>query len=154
MKIVVDASIVVSAFILGGEPRKVIERVFNCVDKLYVTKEILAEFTDAVNRPKFCADADETKSYIRKIALKGRKATPPKRSRNRNGNTPDNKYIACGAAGNAAYIISGDAHLLELKQYENIRILTAKEYLETMSKLEAYFRASEALPSILEMRNK
>jgi putative PIN family toxin of toxin-antitoxin system len=148
MKIVVDVNTVVSAFILGGEPRKVLERVFNGDDKLYVTKEILAEFTDVVNRPKFCLEASEIKSYIRKIGLNGRKATPPKRSRNGNGNTPDNKYIACGAAGNAAYIISGDAHLLELKQYGNIKILTAKEYLETIGRLEAYFRASKAIPSI------
>jgi predicted nucleic acid-binding protein len=28
------------------------------------------------------------------------------------------------------YIISGDIHLLELKEYEKIKIVTAKEYLE------------------------
>jgi predicted nucleic acid-binding protein len=28
------------------------------------------------------------------------------------------------------YIISGDIHLLELKEYDTIKIVTAKDYLE------------------------
>jgi predicted nucleic acid-binding protein len=31
---------------------------------------------------------------------------------------------------NVDYIISGDIHLLELKEYDHIKIVTAKNYLE------------------------
>jgi len=45
----------------------------------------------------------------------------------------DNKYIECGASADADFIISGDVHLLEMKEYGKIKIVTAKEYLELFS---------------------
>ena len=42
----------------------------------------------------------------------------------------DNKFLECGIVGKADCIISGDVHLLELKRYGDIRIITVKEYLE------------------------
>jgi putative PIN family toxin of toxin-antitoxin system len=36
----------------------------------------------------------------------------------------DNKFIACAVEGNADFLISGDHHLIELNNYENIQILT------------------------------
>jgi len=42
----------------------------------------------------------------------------------------DDKYIECGTTANVDYIVSGDIHLLELGNYENIKIVTAKEYLD------------------------
>ena len=42
----------------------------------------------------------------------------------------EKKYIECGIAANADYIISGDIHLLEMREYGNIKIVSPKEYLE------------------------
>ncbi len=36
----------------------------------------------------------------------------------------DDKFLACAVNGGADYIISGDAHLLNLKEYRGIQILT------------------------------
>jgi uncharacterized protein len=41
----------------------------------------------------------------------------------------DNKIIACALAAEADYIISGDKHLLKIKQHERIPIIGAKEFL-------------------------
>ena len=41
----------------------------------------------------------------------------------------DNKFIECAVTNNADYIISGDNHLLNLREYENIKILSPKEFL-------------------------
>ncbi|MDR0455112.1 MAG: hypothetical protein LBH20_00320, partial [Treponema sp.] len=45
----------------------------------------------------------------------------------------DDKYIKCAISGDVNYIISGDIHLLEIKKYENIKIIKAKEYLDIVS---------------------
>jgi putative PIN family toxin of toxin-antitoxin system len=42
----------------------------------------------------------------------------------------DNHVLACAKETNAHFIVSGDRHLLQLGQYENIRILTASRFLE------------------------
>lgn len=41
----------------------------------------------------------------------------------------DNRVLECTVAAGANYIISGDKHLLKLKQYQGISILTATEFL-------------------------
>ena len=42
----------------------------------------------------------------------------------------DDKFINCAKDARALYIVSGDKDLLVLRQYENIQIVTAKEFCE------------------------
>jgi predicted nucleic acid-binding protein len=42
----------------------------------------------------------------------------------------DDKYLVCATEGNAEYIISGDSHLLQLGNWEGIKVITAKDFLE------------------------
>jgi putative PIN family toxin of toxin-antitoxin system len=41
----------------------------------------------------------------------------------------DNRYVECAVAGGAQYIITGDEHLLELGEYEGIRVLTPAAFV-------------------------
>ncbi|MDD5621849.1 MAG: putative toxin-antitoxin system toxin component, PIN family [Actinomycetota bacterium] len=41
----------------------------------------------------------------------------------------DNKFIECAVTNRADYIISGDNHLLNLRECRNIKILSPKEFL-------------------------
>jgi uncharacterized protein len=42
----------------------------------------------------------------------------------------DNKFIECAVAGQAKHIITNDKHLLKIKHFRNIIILTPKAFLE------------------------
>ena len=42
----------------------------------------------------------------------------------------DDKFIGCAKDARALYIVSGDKDLLVLEHYENIQIVTAKEFCE------------------------
>jgi len=42
----------------------------------------------------------------------------------------DNKVLECSLEGKADYIITGDRHLLNLKQFGKTEILTASEFLQ------------------------
>jgi len=130
MKIVLDANIFVSSFFWGGNPRLVLERVITGIDELFVTKEILDEIETVVERPKFHADKEKTAYLINSIEEIGNKIVPKKRIKNGSRDKTDNKYLECGITADVDYIISGDIDLLELKEYKNIKIITAKKYLE------------------------
>ena len=43
--------------------------------------------------------------------------------------TSDDKFIECAYISNADYIVSGDRHLLNLKSYKGIEILSARDLL-------------------------
>jgi putative PIN family toxin of toxin-antitoxin system len=45
---------------------------------------------------------------------------------------PDNRYLECAVEGAAAYIVSGDRLLLTLREYQEIRILTPRSFLEAV----------------------
>lgn len=42
----------------------------------------------------------------------------------------DNKFLGCAKDAKALYIVSGDKDLLVLEKFENIEIITAKEFCE------------------------
>jgi putative PIN family toxin of toxin-antitoxin system len=130
MKVVLDANIFVSSFFWGGNPRLVLKRAIAKQDELFITKEILEEIRDVIGRPKFHASKDQIEHYIKSIGNIGKMVAATGEIRNGSRDKTDNKYIECGIAGNADYIISGYVHLLEIKKYGNIKIITAKEYLE------------------------
>jgi predicted nucleic acid-binding protein len=46
----------------------------------------------------------------------------------------DNKFIECALECKANYIISGDTHLLNLKEYEGIKIIKSSEFLKVFYK--------------------
>jgi len=130
MKIVIDANVFVSSFFWGGNPRLVLERVIAGADELFITKEILDEIESVVGRPKFHADKEKTAYFINSIEEIGNKIVPKRHIKNGSRDKADNKYLECGITADVDYIISGDIDLLELKEYENIKIVTAKNYLD------------------------
>ena len=132
MRLVLDANIFISSFFWGGNPRMVLERVIEGIDELFVTKEILDEIEEVIGRPKFHADKVEIDYFINSIEEIGNRIIPKMQIINGSKDKTDNKYIECGMAAKVNYIISGDIHLLELREYGKIKIITAREYLEVI----------------------
>ena len=130
MKIVLDANIFISALFWGGNPREALERAINKIDELYVSKDILDEIENVIGRPKFHIEKEKIEYIIRSIEDISVKITPVKKIKKGSRDLNDNKYIECAITAEADFIISGDIHLLELKQYKKIKIITVKEYLE------------------------
>ncbi|KKR91788.1 MAG: putative toxin-antitoxin system toxin component, PIN family [Candidatus Levybacteria bacterium RIFCSPHIGHO2_02_FULL_39_36] len=46
----------------------------------------------------------------------------------------DDKFLWCAIEGKADYIISGDHHLLDLKEYEGVKILSPHDFLTILEK--------------------
>jgi len=46
----------------------------------------------------------------------------------------DNKFLECAMEAKADYIISGDPHLLDMKKSKTVKIVTASEFLDIISK--------------------
>jgi len=130
MKVVLDANIFISAFFWGGNPRLVLERAIKKADELFVSKEILDEVETVLGRPKFHVDKNKIEYLLKSIEEISTKTINSKRIVSGSRDIKDNKYLECAAAANADYIVSGDRHLLELSEYNGIKIVTAKEYLE------------------------
>ena len=45
----------------------------------------------------------------------------------------DNKYLAAAIDGCADYLVSGDSHLLDIREYEELRVVTPRRFLTILS---------------------
>jgi predicted nucleic acid-binding protein len=45
----------------------------------------------------------------------------------------DNKFLEAALAGNANYLVSGDSHLLELRNFRGSAIITGREFIEWLN---------------------
>jgi predicted nucleic acid-binding protein len=44
----------------------------------------------------------------------------------------DGLFLACALEGHADYLVSGDPHLLEIKHYHGVQILTPRQFLDIL----------------------
>jgi uncharacterized protein len=132
MKITLDSNIFVSSFYWAGNPRKVFERVTNGLDELYITDDILNEVKTVMSRKKFDTNANEIEEYIKVIESYSIKLEPKNIVKKVSRDEKDNKILQCGFEGNVDFIVSGDNDLLVLKEYEKIKIVNPKNYLEIL----------------------
>ena len=131
--IVIDTNVVISALLFGGGPGKLIELWKKNRIRPLISEEIMTEYLRVLAYPKFKLSEEEINYIIHQEILpffKVVKSIPGPSIIKKDPD--DDKFIQCAEAGNANIIISGDSHLLALKSYHSITILTPTQFLEIL----------------------
>ncbi len=129
--IVIDTNVVISALLFGGTPGELIELWKKGLIRPLLSTEIMTEYLRVLSYPKFKLSEEEINYIIHQEILpyfKVVKSVPGPSIIKKD--TDDDKFIQCAQAGTAKTIISGDQHLLALKSYHGITILTPTQFLE------------------------
>lgn len=133
MLVVADTNLVVSAFLWGGTPRRVLEAAEAGELELFTSRALILELEDVLSRAKFTDRLSRTRygaAFL--LARYTRLATPivAAESTVPGLRDPDDAAVlACALAARAEIIVSGDRDLLVLKSYQRIRIVDAAETL-------------------------
>ena len=131
VKVVVDTNVVISAMLFGGTPGKLISLWQRRVIKPMASKDIIDEYLRVLTYPRFKLDEEEINFILyREILPYFDIIDAPSGPRVIAEDPADDKFIHCALAGDAAYIITGDQHLLALKVHHKIKILSPAEFLE------------------------
>ena len=131
MNIVIDTNVIISAILFGGIPGRLIELWKRRTITPLITEEIMSEYLRVLAYPKFELSEEEINYIIHQEILPFFKVVKRKPGPPIIENDPDDdKFIQCAKAGKAKIIISGDQHLLALKSYKEIKILTPSQFLE------------------------
>ena len=92
--------------------------------------DLIKEFLEVFKRDKFSFIAEEDKQEFITHLLKVCYLIDPKTKINVIQDDPDdNIVLECAFEGKADYIISGDPHLLKLKEFKGIKIVKPNEFL-------------------------
>ncbi len=129
MRIVIDTNVLISGVFFGGFPRKILsavvgQKIFACA-----TAEIIIEYEEIVQEMISRKQGHINRSILSPL-IKAMKIIEPVTHIKVCRDPDDNKFLECAKDSHALYIVSGDKDLLIIEQYENVQIVTAKEFCE------------------------
>jgi putative PIN family toxin of toxin-antitoxin system len=136
MRIVADTNVLVSALLWTGAPHELLVVAETHGVSLYTSHALLEELTGVLSRQKFSARLRARDMTVEEVIAGYTKlahvvlpdAIPPVIIQD----PADDHVLACAATAGAAYIISGDPHLLKLKRYASSHILSPRAFLNAL----------------------
>ena len=131
MRVVADTNTVVSGLLWHGPPRQVLDAARAGTLQLYTTAVLLAELDEVLQRPRFAQRLTlagvTTRTLVLGYAALARLIEPAVIVPVVEEDPDDDAVLACAVAAQAEAIVSGDSHLLDLREYEKIPVVTAAQ---------------------------
>ena len=132
---VLDTNIVVSSA-LGGALVLILEKWDDGKFTVIVTSEILGEYFEVLNRPKFRLKQETIDKITRYLYQFSEFVVPEERIQFVEADPKDDKFLEAAIAGKVDFIVSGDNHLLALKEFRSIPIVSGREFINWLESNE------------------
>jgi len=129
-RVVLDTNVFVSALLFGGQASALVSLWKQGEIIPLVSAETLKELIRVLAYPKFDLTEAEIKSIINEDILPWVETVKITRHiQGVSSDAADDIFLACAVNGKAVAIISGDSHLLSLKEFEGIPISRIAEFI-------------------------
>lgn len=135
LRVVLDTNVLVSGLIMLGKPRELLSIIARREAILVLSKEILNEFTKVMRRNKLTeyVTEEQVERFIENIERIAEFVELE--SHLEVVNDPnDDIVINTAIDGRADLIVSGDHHLLSLKEFRGIKIASVDEAVRKLKK--------------------
>ena len=130
-RVVLDTNIFVS-MALGGHVGKINDEWRAGKFILVVSEDIVSEYLEVLQRPKLHLKSRTIATIVNRVYRRAEFVTAEEKIFIVLADTSDNKFIEAAISGKTGYIVSGDKHLLELKVYKTIPIITVREFIDLL----------------------
>jgi len=134
---VLDTNIVASGLLWNGTPARLLDAAQTDKVALFTSLILLAELTRILRREKFSKAIAASGLTLDALVLGYAELATPVTlvpiAPMILDDPDDDHMLACALAAQANLIVSGDHHLLDLKTYQGIRIVTASEALQLLT---------------------
>lgn len=130
LKVVTDTNILISAYLFDKEPEKLLRMAKSKKISLFHSIESLKEFKRVLKYNKFKLNNNETSLIIEDYISYSTLIKIKKKVDLIKTDKTDNMFLSIAENVNADIIISGDKHLLELKNKYKIDILNINEFFK------------------------
>jgi len=128
VKVVLDTNVFISALFWQGAPYQIFKRILEGAILNFVSPQILEELKERL-LDKFKLPPEKVKEFLEIIVFSSQIVYPKKKLNIVKKDPEDNKILECALEAKASFIISGDKHLLEIKEYKGIKIVTPREFI-------------------------
>ena len=136
-RVVLDTNTLISGLLWDGNESIVIEKAEKKEIKIFISYQMLEELEGVLKREKFSKRL-EGKEYtvekaVAKIALIATLIEPDININIIKEDPDDNRVLECAVSARATVIVSGDSHLLNLKNYSGIQIISTIDFIKQIS---------------------
>lgn len=139
MRITLDTNVLVSAFISKlGHPANLLELCITVEDiDLILSRPILKEFKEVLERDevreRFAYTSQDIENIITRLRYSSTVIAPRSRFKIVKEDPKDDVILRTAYDGKVDYIVSGDKHLLNLRKFRGIRIVSPTEMTKAIS---------------------
>lgn len=134
MHAVLDTNVFVS-MLMGGRVGQINDAWREGKFTLVVSDEIVSEYLDVLQRPKFRLSPQLILFVMGRVQRKAQFVLPTERITAVIADPTDNKFLEAALAGQADCVVTGDKHLLPLHPFRGISILKAHQFIEQLSSI-------------------
>lgn len=129
MRVVLDANIFISALISRqGNPAKILDKWQKREIEVVVSSAIIAEIDRVMGyerlQKKYPRIQEERAGLIEDLKGFATVVEPQQRLSVVQADESDNRYVECAVESGANYIVTGDPHLLAVKEYQGIVVIS------------------------------
>jgi putative PIN family toxin of toxin-antitoxin system len=137
IRAVLDANVYVSAAVRpGGPPRQIIERFLRGgAFEIVMSQAIVEAVLRALNYPKvrkYIRPGLDPELWFEDIVVLSHLVAAEQELVGASKDPDDDKYIAAAIEGRARFVVAGHSDLLDLKEYEGIRIVSPRVFLDLL----------------------
>ena len=129
MKIVVDTNVLISGVFFGGAPKQILQAIVSSKVTACATTEIVDEYL-AIVEEMIARKQGTINRNILSPLIGSLEMIEPQTQVTLSRDPDDDKFLGCAKDTKALYIVSGDKDLLVLERYENIEIITARDFCD------------------------
>lgn len=134
LKIVADTNVLVSALIRTGKPRQLILRIDGATVRLLSSNALMDELTSVLAEKEIVkyASLREVERFLRYVGSRTTMIRVRSRFTVVKEDPSDDLILNTAYSGKANYIVSGDRHLLSLREFKRMKIVTIGAMLEIL----------------------
>jgi len=134
-KIVIDTNVFLSVVLFRGPTSRLVSLWQKGTVSVLMSSAVLKEYARALAYPKFNLTKSEIRGILEQELLPYVYPVKVKHSLHViTKDTSDNRFLELAETGKADYIVSGDKHLLELKNFHGIKIIAPAEFFALFKK--------------------
>ncbi|MCP8317729.1 MAG: putative toxin-antitoxin system toxin component, PIN family [archaeon] len=131
-KAVFDTNVLISGIVYAGKSKLLIDAILEGKITLIISMQIIREFRRVIIRDKFKLSKNQQNIITNFVLRIGNIVKVKSRFKVVKQDPNDDRILRTAHDGKADYIVSGDEHLLSLKEFRGIKIVTVSEMLELL----------------------
>ena len=137
MRIVLDTNVFVSGIFFSGPPYRILKAWRDGKVQLLVSPSILDEYRRIEAELTLQFGDVDLRPFLDLLTIQAEIVLAPGLLTVIRDDPSDDKFLEAAVAGRASCIVSGDKHLLNLFEFQGIRILKPKDFVQRYLRVES-----------------